>query len=697
MNIRHSILKWLTRGVGPSSPAPNWLGGMTGGLPGPKNVAQALDANRGYAYACVDVIASRTASVDSLLYTKRMKGGQVQLDPLDQHIFYDLLENGNTFFDRWRLMYLLSAHRNLAGTGYWYLDVNGAGRPTTIWPLEPNRVEKEVKTGGITYKYSRADNTALILPSDQVLEFPKPNVKDLYAGWSPLQAGSLPYDIGQYIDDYQHQLFKDGGWYMYALKTKQDPSKEDKDRMRTEWMGRFKPSGRFTPPILGQDLDIVQGPSNLDLDLGGLDDRVRDKILAMYRVPKSKLGFSESANKASMFAADVAFNQEVIQPELRQIADVINKKLIPLYGRQGLPKVFVFSNPVPTDREELRADVDLGLKHGSITDNEAREKLGLPPTDNGDVRYKQFNLVEVGAPPTTQGERGVTPLKRDSTQLKFTKAFWTPERREHYWYQVKASLEQEEKRWEPVLKKLWDAQEKWLLDAIAKLTLPDKYAGWSRKKVEADIIKQDIPTIDPDDWAELSTELALPVIRQIVQGAGEDAVALVGVGVSFDMSDPRVVEYIELRGAQFTNINAATSETMRKTLGEGIMNGETTDQLAKRISDKFTEMTGTDLKPGRAKTIASTETHIAQEGARLEGFLQSGVEYKQWISARTGEARLNHIEAEEKYAAEPELLTEPFEIDGINGGIVLMMVPGQSGDPAEDINCKCTHVPYQEA
>jgi len=685
----------LVKELGPSMPAESLLGGLTGGIPGPKNVAQTLDANRGWAYACVDVIASRVASVDSALYAKRKKAGKEQLDKIDDHIFYDLLDKGNPHFNRWRLMYLLSAHRNLAGLGYWYLYANGLGRPQSIWPLEPHKIEKTVKDGKVFYKYQRDTKGPLELDPERVLEFPKPNVKDIYSGWSPLQAGSLPYDIGQYIDDYQYKLFRNGAWFMYALSTKQSLQPHEITRIRDSWMNLFRRSGdRFKPPVLHSGTEVISGPTNLDLDLGALDDRSRDKILALYRVPKSKLGYSESANKASMFAANVAFNEEVILPELTQIQDVINDKLIPMYGKQGLPKVFKFANPVPTDREEIRADVDLAMKHGTMTDNEARERLGLTPVPDGDVRYKPFNLVPINSNGQSNarstGSKIVLPEGR-TVPRAFTKAFWTEDKLKTMWDIFKATTEQQEKLWVPILKKLLKAQE---IEVLAKLDaspLLGKYAGWAKPKVEADILKQDVPTIDPDEWAEITIEAGLPVIRQIVEEAGEDAITLIDSSLSFDLADPRVVELISERSVEFAKINVKTSEQIRAVISEGITEGESIEQLRARVMDKFNEIT-----EGRARTIARTETASASNAAAKEGYQQAGVELKSWLSARSGDYREDHLTAENMYAEGsdpgPIPIDEDFELpSGSRGPQPLSM-----DDVAENVNCRCVVLPVQE-
>ncbi len=391
---------------------PEGWGQFPSNKPVPKSIGNALNSNTGWAFACVDVIASRVASINYKLFKRGVRNGKEELTPITDHIFYDLLNQPNPYFSRWHLMYLLAAHMKLAGVGYWYLYVNRTGRPESIWPLQPDKVEKKFKDGVVSYKYQRDTKGPLELDPQRVLEFPAPNVKHIYSGWSPLQAAGINYDISELIDLYQHNLFKGGGWFMYALSTKQSLQSHEMDKMRDSWMTLFKRTGdRFKPPILHSGTEIIPGPSNLDLDLTSLDNQQRDKVLGVYRVPKSKLGFSESANKASMFAADVAFNQEVIQPLLVMIDSVFDLRLLPLYGNKR-KLTGDFENPVPTDREESRADIEQQLKHGVITRNEARVMAGLEPikVPAMDQPMIPFNLVPVG------GEKSAVPRSKTGTR-----------------------------------------------------------------------------------------------------------------------------------------------------------------------------------------------------------------------------------------------------------------------------------------
>jgi len=87
--------------------------------------------------------------------------------------------------------------------------------------------------------------------------------------------------------------------------------------------------------------------------------------------------------------------------------------------------------------------------------------------------------------------------------------------------------------------------------------------------------------------------------------------------------------------------------------------------------------------------IARTETAGAVTQGRFDGFKAAGVGYKSWLSARSGEVRQAHKDADSKYATHPIPMNEPFVVGGEK-----MMHPGDRAASAGNvINCRCCLLP----
>ena len=145
------------------------------------------------------------------------------------------------------------------------------------------------------------------------------------------------------------------------------------------------------------------------------------------------------------------------------------------------------------------------------------------------------------------------------------------------------------------------------------------------------------------------------------------------------MLNSLVSDHIEdFSSTRIKDINDTTRDAIRAQLREGVEAGEGYLELAARIKGVFT-----DCDQRRAETIARTEAMRSSNFAEHEAQAMSGVvEAREWIATPDDRAREDHLAIN----GQVRKLDEPFEFpDGTP-----VMFPGDSGDPAQDINCRCT-------
>ena len=83
--------------------------------------------------------------------------------------------------------------------------------------------------------------------------------------------------------------------------------------------------------------------------------------------------------------------------------------------------------------------------------------------------------------------------------------------------------------------------------------------------------------------------------------------------------------------------------------------------------------------------IAVTETGIAFESGRHDAMIQSGAEWKEWLTSEDDRVRLSHWSLNGKRVP----MDEPFSV----GGVPMMFPCDPNGTPGEIINCRCIHGP----
>jgi uncharacterized protein with gpF-like domain len=125
---------------------------------------------------------------------------------------------------------------------------------------------------------------------------------------------------------------------------------------------------------------------------------------------------------------------------------------------------------------------------------------------------------------------------------------------------------------------------------------------------------------------------------------------------------------------------------------DGVNAGEDVDQVAGRV-DRLLDYTGSERWPGRARTIAQTETTRAYgAGALAGGMEQSRVTgrllQKRWDTEHDERVRVSHRQVD----GQVRDLGMPFYVDG-----AMLMFPGDPmGPPETVINCRCDLVIVNE-
>ena len=127
------------------------------------------------------------------------------------------------------------------------------------------------------------------------------------------------------------------------------------------------------------------------------------------------------------------------------------------------------------------------------------------------------------------------------------------------------------------------------------------------------------------------------------------------------------------------SINMTTMDAIRKALAEGFAEGESIQQLTKRIEGYFTENAKT-----RAETISRTEVLAASNQGAVNRYEKEGIQKKEWFAALDERTRETHLEANGQIVG----IHDNFKVGGD-----YMPAPGQGSDPSENINCRCTVLP----
>lgn len=540
----------------------------------------------------------------------------------------------------------------------------------------------------------------LVLPPEDVIWVRDPHPLDPYLSQTPLEPLGLTVDSDWWAKVYNRMFLTNYGRPGMAIFVRGEISDEDADELKSRMSPGPGGAGRSavietvteteqgTSPGGGVDVvDFAKTPA----DLSWLEGRkaAKEEILAGFACPESvAIGNASSRTFSNADAEYVTF-------WLDTLPDYASGILQPFDALDEDPTLFLTAD-FSKQREwqevaSMRAKSGLERLSGSgITVNEYRTDYeNKDPVPGGDVILVAANRLPLGAsstPAAPDAPKTVDfgPFKLDAVALDAVKRL-----RDRRWTTWESSIAGH-------LRGYFARQERVVLEKLRSARTLRGTRHWEGKG--ADHAGRGDKSIDPglvydlDGWDRQILELMQPLWMAVLEDYGESVLrSLVresersgetgeekAPAVEFDMSDPRVLEFLTERGRKIVAVNETTRQAIVGAIGEGEAAGEGIAAISTRIRQVFEQASRL-----RSTTIARTELLSASNEGSLDGARQSGVaERKVWLATDDTRTRDTHAVSDGQTVP----VEQPFDIGGTP-----LMFPGDPAGPAkETIQCRCT-------
>jgi len=680
-------------------------GMLSGNIPPDTRNRKYLESAVGWVYACTSAIADDVASSRIRLYRQR---GQEVVEVLN-HPALDLIYRANDFTTQFDLMWMTSQYLELTGEAPWFLQYEN-GRPSQILLLRPDLLDViPGKAGEILsgYKYRVGGKEVKLNLNELVfLRYPDPDRQ--FRGAGTLQAVARTVDIEDYSEEYNKRFFFNSARPDGALQTDQKLQKDQIERIEKKLRDKYRGVANAHKTLILQK-GLKWQPMSLtakDMDFIEQMRFSRDKILAIFRVPKAILGITEDVNRANAEAADYTFAKRTIQPKLVRIEQQLNEFLLPRFpASEGL--FFQFDSPVPDDQTAKLEQQKAGMQYGYLTINEVRASAGYdgigPEGDK--VRPPQNNASVDGEP----GENAAQDIfgkniqaanSRDARKRQIRKLGKTLEK------QIKKELLQRMKKGKKRRKKAARIAEQ-LAFHHKQLNIATDYQGKFQAKFKG-IFQAQLETVlaklpaktkalNPDDFLLSSAKEKKRYIKELTAlfkdllvAQSAEAFAFVGQDRQFDPTDGAITRYFAVRAFRFANpVTRETNRQLRAALAEAINAGDSIPKIRKRVEQLFS-----DIEVYRSERIARSETIRASNYVTQEAWQESGVVTgKEWLTADD--------ERTCPYCAPLDGKVVDLDADYFKRGTTLTGPDGRTLElnyedvehPPLHVNCRCTLVP----
>lgn len=207
-------------------------------------------------------------------------------------------------------------------------------------------------------------------------------------------------------------------------------------------------------------------------------------------------------------------------------------------------------------------------------------------------------------------------------------------------------------------------------------------AAYTQAEIEQILSKIDsaelVEKIGPG-WQDRVTRFAQVAYDQFPQGVG-----------SFGVINPLIEDHMKEFAARFVQgIDVTTKQRVGKAIADGIAGNESTQEIAKRVSQQM----GYLADGYRSTMIARTEIVRSSNAASLMGWKATGLPLRRrYISAltsgtREAHAALHNAETTLDGTWSYDASLEPFASDTISS-------PGNSSVASHAVNCLCTDVAF---
>ncbi len=598
----------------------------------------------------------------------------------------------------------------------------GAKLPPFLIP-NPSRMRLVVTGGELqAYEYAAPDGRRHQFLPEQVVHHRTFNPYDEWRGVGCLQAARIAAEGAFLTGAYIRNLARNNGDQGMIVIAKNgridDPQREQilsAIRQKRADLNR----GIARDVLLGGEIEVDRPKEQAaSSELLGSKAMSHEEVFVAFQVPPS-LSAVKQAYSIGKESDKYQLITDTCQPIGKAIASVLGGVASRQAGVALTAELEWDDHPVMVEVRRSGLDAALKLWGVGMPMKAANDflELGMKPFPGWDVGYLPFSVAPVEAmqepapvptedpalaepgqtvdePDSVKVLRALVALRRRQAAPKCTsvakefEAYACAHGEGHYVGNAeKGRSEKELAQWRTLIAKrrttvrsfesafgrvLMKARQETLRN-IERLIPKSVAAGVITKAAVADLL------FDLTKFADSFLAVMRDRSRDALDTAGKQFFEEVSKDDPFRYPAEEVLEYLRARENKLRDTPTAIHEEIKATLEEGIVAGDTTDQLSARVRQRFN-----GISAERARRIAMTETAAAYGAGRDEAMTQAGVQFKQWLTSGGSNVRAAHADAN----GQTVRVDEPFIVDG-----EALMFPGDdAGSPGNVINCHCVSV-----
>ena len=654
-----------------------------------------------YTYTSISGIARAMTSIELVLRNKKTKKVIDDDDNLSLRVLSqpNALENSDAFFERTVIL------RYRDGEAFWVMPDDTASSTPAVFVAKRTEMRR-IETGGMLtgWVWTKGGTcTPRPLRLDQVRRLYFVDPDDELGSFAPIDASQLSIDQHVFASRFNTHVFlnmADVGATYYTDQPLDDTQKQQiEDAIKTRFSGYWNAK---RPMILWGGLRKEQTAQSMkDLEYREGKEQARDEILAPLFTQPIFAGVYDNANLNNSKEQKTLFWDMAALPEIRTLLENWNTFVQPRLD----PTLEVFYDSMSIEalkeREIETTDAILALQKHNIPLNVLIDTYGLriPKQPHGDTVLVSPGLTPI-AVVIADGESGQAADNEPEGDGKELPTFdhavkslldaiekseeeKAKSRIHERWY---ASWQKNRRECRAQVKRFLERQAKETIARLKKTPLPKNGKAVKSEVTEwLDKVLLDL-TIE-DNKASLMARFEL---KKAAELGGKQALAEVASEESFLIDAPEMKEHLKQQVIRVRKINKTTQKLLKRILTQGLDQGATINQMSEAIAEAMGHRANQ-----QSYRIANTEIHEAVSAGRHEGYRQSGIKHKRWLTSGRGVApggpvRPSHYLAEAQTKETPIEIDKKFKLISKDGDVSYCNHPGEGTlPPGERIFCSC--------
>ncbi|MEV3857734.1 phage portal protein [Streptomyces sp. NPDC050095] len=307
-------------------------------------------------YAIVDRITTTYAGVEWKLYRSAKSGRDEDRVEVTSHAALDLWNRPNAHMTGPAFRESAQQHEELTGEQWWVIARHeNSSLPLELWPIRPDRMEPVPDPDDflLGYLYRGPSGERIPLAVDDVISLRRPNPLDPYRGMGVVQTILMDIDATRASAEWNANFFRNSAEPGGVVEVERRLSDDEFEEFRTRWSEQHRGvSNAHRVAVLENGLKWVDRKYSMrEMQFAELRSVNREIIREAFGFPKPMLGATDDVNRANAEAAAYVFARWLIQPRLERVREMLNTRLLPMYGATARGLEFDFVSPVPEDKE----------------------------------------------------------------------------------------------------------------------------------------------------------------------------------------------------------------------------------------------------------------------------------------------------------------------------------------------------------